>query len=419
MIKKFLIEHWLKLIIGIAILIVGTSTVYYSLMRPPATPWSRTVTAPPFVQNKQLPTSTTSAIVLPTPAIREEATSTGFSLTNPKTPEKRLPFSTAPNSSQGAISQNLVSQNQIATPPPPSSTATSMASQNNTYPPEIAINPQTLVGILCYYNVTYTNQDNNKSVATADQWEVRGSGVIVNSKGNILTNRHIIEQPKSFTAITGNNGNSIPVAINYSLDRCEAGQLPVETQLPTVAEIQTLNPYVNIPVLGYTAQPVFIPSTNGLSAAEVQDADFAILQITGVSKNGPTFGVNAVPSSFPYAKLLPVRPYAMVGKQVLTYGFPGNVTSGQGNFFETLTMTGSVGRVTDIDFGDSYYADTPLAIYANMEIAHGRSGSPLFWKGYVIGLVTFFLGENQTNSGSVASDAILKGLGGTNYIGDK
>jgi hypothetical protein len=50
-----------------------------------------------------------------------------------------------------------------------------------------------------------------------------------------------------------------------------------------------------------------------------------------------------------------------------------------------------------------------------MEVAYGRSGSPLFWRGYVIGLVTYFIGNNRTDSGSVASDAILKGLEYANY----
>jgi hypothetical protein len=311
---------------------------------------------------------------------------------------------------QEALSQSLYSSSTIAA-------TTSATSPNNPDPPEIAINPQTLVGILCYYNIMYTDQDTGESETTADQLEVRGSGVIINSEGNILTNRHIIEQPESYTTITDNNGGTIPVAETYNLDHCDVGQLAAGESLPTIPQIQSINPYVNIPVLGYTAQPVFISPTAGLSADEIQYADFAILQITGVSKSGPTFGIDSVPTSFPYAKLLPIKQYPTIDGSVVTYGFPGDVTSGQGNFFQTLTMTGSVGNVTGVDSGDSFYTDTPLVIFTNMEIAHGRSGSPLFWRGYVIGLVTFFTSNNVTESGSVASDAILKGLEDTNYIG--
>ena len=141
------------------------------------------------------------------------------------------------------------------------------------------------------------------------------------------------------------------------------------------------------------------------------------MKITGVSASGPTFGVTSVPSSFPYAQLLPVQQYPdVINSEVITYGFPGDVTSGQGNFFQTLTMTGSVGTVNTIYYGDQYYANIPLSISTDLAIAHGRSGSPLLWHGYVIGIVTFFIGENQTNSGSVASDAIVKDLEHSGYI---
>jgi S1-C subfamily serine protease len=253
-------------------------------------------------------------------------------------------------------------------------------------------------------------------VSASQQLEVRGSGVIINSGGNILTNRHVIEQPESQTSITGSFGNTIPITVDYSLDRCDVGQLAAGASLPTIPQIQSINPYVNIPVLGYTAQPVFVSPAAGLSVSEIQYADFAVLQITGLSQSGPTFGVTSIPQSFPYAQLLPIKQYPKIDGQVVTYGFPGDVTSGQGNFFQTLTMTGSVGSVTSVAVGDRFYANVPLLIKTDMGIAHGRSGSPLFWRGYVIGLVTFFIGDNQTDSGSVASDAILKGLEGTNYI---
>jgi hypothetical protein len=299
--------------------------------------------------------------------------------------------------------------------PPIASTTTSPSDAGD--PPQLSVDPQTIVGILCYYNATYTNQNTGQSIYSADDEEVRGSGVIVNNKGNILTNRHIIEQPDSTISITDNNGNSVPFSITYQLDHCDVGQLPAGATLPTASQIELVNPYIQVPVLGYTAQPVYISQTAGLSNAEVQYADFALLQITGVSSSGPTFGINSVPSSFPYATLLPVQSYPdVINGQVLTYGFPGDVTSGQGNFFQTLTMTGSVGTVTNVEYGDQYYLNTPLLIDTNLEISHGRSGSPLFWRGYVIGLVTFFVGDNQTDSGSVASDAILKALQGTYYI---
>ncbi|HUX35778.1 MAG TPA: trypsin-like peptidase domain-containing protein [Candidatus Paceibacterota bacterium] len=271
----------------------------------------------------------------------------------------------------------------------------------NPLPPEINIDPETFVGILCYFGPP--DSATSSGATSTITLLVRGSGVIVNSKGYILTNRHIVVQQDASGA-------------EYNLDHCDVGQLPQGTHLPTVEEIRAINPLVRVPVLAYSAQPVFESSSLPLSDVESSYADFAILKITGVSSDGPNFGITSVPASFPYAKLLPVDQYSVEGQGVVTYGFPGDVTAGQNDAFQTLTMTGSIGTIYKVEVGDSYYADIPLVIMTNMEISHGRSGSPLFWRGYVIGLTTFFEVGNRTDSGSVASDAIIKGLQGTGYL---
>jgi S1-C subfamily serine protease len=287
-----------------------------------------------------------------------------------------------------------------------------------TLPPETTLDPQALAGILCYYNVTETDPATGATAQLSEQEEVRGSGVIINSRGDILTNRHIVVQPDETATVSGSAGNSISVQLSYALDHCEAGQLPANSHIPSASEIESLNPYIQISVLGYTAQPTYI--SNDTDAQENDLADFAVLRITGLTAAGPTFGVTSVPSSFPHAALLAIDPYVTASTtlpgEVLTYGFPGDVTSGQGNFFSTLTMTGSVGHVTGIGGGDNLYANMPLTVSTDMEVSHGRSGSPLVWRGYVIGLVTFFTGDNRTNSGSVASDAIIKTLRPLGYL---
>lgn len=303
---------------------------------------------------------------------------------------------------------------------PSSTTSTDVSSDQGSSqidPPVLTINPQVIVGIVCYADLTYTNQNTGYTVTgpSSVMWD-SGSGVFIDKNGDILTNRHIVILADQFTTITDDNGNSIPVKISARVNHCDVGQLPADSVLPTTEQIQTINPYVQVSVLGYTAQPAFISQTTGLSNNEIADADFAVLRITGVSQSGPTFGINSVPSSFPYATFLPVQPYNKIDGLVITYGFPGNVSQGQGNFFQTLIMEGSIGRFTSMDFGDSYYADTPLTIHTDMEIAHGRSGSPLFWRGYVIGLVTRFDDlNNVTKSASVATDAIAKGLRYSGY----
>ncbi len=288
--------------------------------------------------------------------------------------------------------------------------------ETNPLPPQAQIDPQTMVGILCYYNTTLTNPLNGASVAGGQEM-IRGSGVIVNSNGYILTNRHIVQRKDSTEALNAPNSGQVQINVSYLLDHCEAGTVPTGTHLPTQQEIETINPLIRVPVLGYIVKPVYISSNAGLSNDETLFADFAILQITGLTQSGPTFGVTSVPSSFPYAELLPIDKYDLTGNRVVTYGFPGDVTLGQKDAFQTLTMTGSVGNVSRVEFGNQGYADVPLVVYTNLEIFHGRSGSPLFWRGYVIGLTTFYIEGNRTESGSVASDAIIKALKGTGYLG--
>jgi len=318
--------------------------------------------------------------------------------------------SSAPAETSQQNIQPIVQANTTAT-------VTVAQPETNPLPPQIQIDPQAMVGILCYYNTKLTNPLNGASVAGGQEM-IRGSGVVVNGKGYILTNRHIVQREDSTEILNTSNGGQLQINVSYQLDHCEAGTVPAGTHLPTVQEIETINPLIRIPVLGYIVKPVYISSDTGLSNEEVLLADFAILQITGLSQSGPTFGVTSVPSSFPYAKLLAIAQYDLTGNRVITYGFPGDVTSGQNDSFQTLTMTGSVGNVTKVEFGNLAYADVQLVVYTNLEIFHGRSGSPLFWRGYVIGLTTFYIEGNRTESGSVASDVIIKALKDTGYLGE-
>jgi S1-C subfamily serine protease len=346
----------------------------------------------------------------------EKATTTQQNILKPPAAQENKPATTtikiaAPVIQKPTVPKPELANPPVATEPPVSVQGSGLVQEVISLPPVIKIDPETFVGILCYFDTSVINPADGRAVLSGSVL-VRGSGVIINSKGYVLTNRHVVVQQDSI----GSVGDMTNVLVKYKFDHCDVGQLPQGTHLPTVDEIKAINPLVRIPVLAYTAQPVFDSSSLPLSDLEYEYADFAILKITGLSADGPTFGFTSVPVSFPYAKLLPIDKYKVEGEGIVTYGFPGDVTTGQRDAFQTLTMTGSVGSVTRVEVGDKYYADTPMVIRTNLEISHGRSGSPLFWRGYVIGLTTFFISDNRTDSGSVASDAIIKGLQSTGYI---
>ncbi len=344
---------------------------------------------PPPVETQASPSST-----------QETATSTiGQNAFVPQLPVSRPATTAMPKPKPAPIPAPVI----VATTTP--------AAEVSQLPPIIQIDPETFVGILCYYNISAINPADGSVIAKSNTL-VRGSGVLVNSKGYILTNRHVV-YTEDYTAAVGGVANA---SVKYQIDHCDVGQLPKGTHLPTPAEITSINPLVRIPVLAYTAAPVFNSSSLSLSSVETEYADFAILKITGLSADGPSFGFTSVPSSFPYAKLISVNDYDLAGQAVVTYGFPGDVTAGMQEAFQTLTMTGSVGNISQVEVGDLYYSNIPLVILTNLEISGGRSGSPLFWRGYVIGLTTFYISGNRTQSGSVASDAIIKGLQSTGYL---
>lgn len=367
-----------------------------------------------FVFNSQTHTTQpekTSSIIEPTSTVSSSPGIVDMSTSIPSVP---VTTGSIYRANVSEPTTTIITTTTIAAITTTTATATTTPSQDNSLPPEIAINPQTIVGVLCYYNTTLTNPLNRVTV-DGGQFEQRGSGVIIDKRGYILTNRHVVATPQESSETITISGITINVVRDYQLDHCESGQVPAGATLPTLDEIRTYNPAIRVPVLAYTVKAIYTPSTAGMSNNEANMADFALLKITGLTEVASTFGIVSLPGSFPTASLLGARAYIKPGDQVVTYGFPGDITLAQHNFFQTLDMTGSIGNITRVEFGDTYYADSLLTLYTKMEVSHGRSGSPLFWRGYVIGLTTFFIGDNRTDSGSVASDAILKSLRSAGY----
>lgn len=278
-------------------------------------------------------------------------------------------------------------------------------------PPEQSIDPQSILGIICDYDYFFLHPLTGQRIE--GKTEQKGSGVIIDPRGYVITNRHVLEREDQEEQVEINE-KSYSVVVRFSLRSCRAGRVPQGLVLPTKQEILTYNPSAQVPVIGYKLEKIYVRDQSGMSEAESFIADFALLRIVGLTDEAATFGISSLPSSFGYAKLLPLKNLEIPNKEVFTYGFPGDVTEGKKSDFETLYFTGSVGRIVQIDEGDQYYIGTPLSIATKMEIYHGRSGSPLFWRGYVIGLVTALDSRDRTNSYSVASDVILRDI--KNYL---
>ena len=241
-------------------------------------------------------------------------------------------------------------------PPPPKETVV-----------EIPINLRSVVVIRCLYKDNYGNQK-----------KAFGSGVIIHKDGLILTARHLVDQQYTLAITGGRQGFS-----GYNLDHCDVGQPPNDSKAPTPDEIRRINPFYVIDVLPFTAQIQFLPDDTGWSNTEKELLDIAVLRITGLNEDAQYFGVK-LPNAFEYSRLLtdqlPDR-----SEEVVSFGFP----SGAPDYGDRFKIQGSVGQIRDLIGGDKEFANQLLEIAATMETIGGRSGSPLFWRGYVVGIISF------------------------------
>ncbi|MBI4085629.1 MAG: trypsin-like peptidase domain-containing protein [Candidatus Liptonbacteria bacterium] len=270
-------------------------------------------------------------------------------------------------------------------------------------PPEQPLKVETAVALLCYYDRTYfwQGQEIREGIVLVD----KGSGVMISSDGLILTNKHVIASNLHYETFNV-GGKSVDVLTRDEFSHCNAGYPSSSNyHLPTREEIQSVNPAILLQLLPYRATVYYMPSGAGLSAKEKNLLDFAYLKIVGLSDDAPTFGVTSLPGSFEFAVPMTLDK-VKIGDAVLTYGYPGDTTKGQNGSFETFYLQGAAGRITGFSNGDLMLKNIPLRISTDMEIRGGRSGSALFWRGYVIGLTTAHVVDNVTESFSVAWDAI-------------
>ncbi|MDO8582450.1 MAG: trypsin-like peptidase domain-containing protein [bacterium] len=311
------------------------------------------------------------------------------------------------NDASGKAIQGFVNVNEVAAgyeaPPPPPPTETSLdpetiAPQKDTEAEPVPIDPQTLVGIAC----DFESDDQFR-----DKKTTRGSGAIITEDGYVLTARSVVD--------LGYLNDGLD---NFKLKQCYVGQLPASDPLPSVEAIRKINAFVRIPYLSYLADVSYIPEGEGASDYENAWMDFALLKLSDVNPDARWFGgPTHMPESFPAAPFL-ISELPKIGDPTLNFSFPSGTTIGHNDDVKTLFMQGLISSVTGYWAGDKRYAETLFLIESHLDTedtAGGRFGSPIFWKGYVVGVHT---AKQQASRQiyNVSAKAVLENLFDNQFI---
>lgn len=316
--------------------------------------------------------------------------------------------STAPTSSAGAVSDKHVSPPAGPAAGGVSSAASSApalaTSPPDGVPPPRRIGLDSVVGLKCHFS----GPDECSGVA-------RGTGVIVNSSGYVLTARHVVDDAWASACYEGRR-------TTCTLDRCEAMRLGEPRQLPLGAQrTYPVNPYPFFDLdfapnnWDFTTNVAFMPRLAVLSADEYCALDFAVLALDKWNRDKP--GASQPLASSP---VLGYRAPAM-GDVVLAPGFAYQELGGpSGSLDESRNLSFDQFRLLTTSYvagealtGDKRFAATPLTLTLqsdSADITGGRSGSPVFWNGYVAGIVQSVDRMDRSVTRAVAAPAIVEAL---------
>lgn len=243
---------------------------------------------------------------------------------------------------------------------------------------------QSMVGIVCNY----------KNVQ-GETVQIRGSGVFISAKGYILTNRHLVDPVWATWAYQDNE-----IDETLKLADCEIRFLNFEKTIG-VAEYQSGGIRLDATPYGFLdlsknpgglyydvkAELAYLPDEQGLSEAEKQNLDFAVLRVT--SKNPDKYPGNQMPKMTAAPILLPAIPHweaILKHKKILIPGYAYQEAGA--NSFQDYRLLTKEGEIMKIYVGDELFTDTPFVVETKIypDSSGGRSGSPLFYNGYVVGL---------------------------------
>lgn len=261
----------------------------------------------------------------------------------------------------------------------------------------LPINMRSIVGLYCKYE----DADRNEQI-------FRGSGLIIDKSGVILTNKHIAlpeDLPLKYCHV------SIP---NSWIE---------QTTINKIKDFNILDEQMGSNAI-YVAETFYIPTDNNLSEVEIKYLDFALLKIdktlNDVSYSEGMTYVIPFPIDFPYTPIKRFTKEPSIKDAIVSFGYEAKQVSA-GFSFDIMRLQGYVGIINDIFVGDKYLSNTLLAIDAEMKSIGGVSGSPVFFPdGSLIGLRWGSIesvedGWFYRKSAIVAIEAIIKILGENGY----